>query len=88
MYATPSKHSLEQSHLMDQLKGSLSNGNIGILEAVNDGGSVSLNWRRVNLYHLSQGIERHVTDIVVPVRKEPVAVLYQGMGFNTNSGRR
>lgn len=59
---------------MDQLKGSLSDGNIGILETVNDGRSVSLNRRRVDLHHLSKGIERHVPDIVVTVRKEPAAI--------------
>ena len=57
---------------MDELQGPLPNGNVRVLEAVYDGGAVSLHGGGVELHHLSERVEGHVPDVVVSVREKPV----------------
>ncbi|KAL7553138.1 LOW QUALITY PROTEIN: hypothetical protein ACHAWF_016403 [Thalassiosira exigua] len=83
--------------VVDELEGALADGDVGVLEAVDDGGPVALEGRRggvggafvpsfgVSVRHAvaaaapspvvrdapGQGVERHVSDVVVPVQEEP-----------------
>lgn len=55
---------------MDQFQRALSDGDVRVLEAVHDGGSVALYGSRVQLHHLPERVECHVADVVVAVREE------------------
>lgn len=56
---------------MNELKRSLSDRNVRIFEAFHDRRSVTLDGGRIELHHLSQGVECHIPDVIVLVAQEP-----------------
>lgn len=61
---------LDCAYLMDELKGTLSDGNIRIFQAIDDGRSMTLHGRRINLHNLPQRVQGHVSDVIISVQKE------------------
>lgn len=55
---------------MDQLQGTLADGDIRIFETLHDGCPVTLYGSRVDLHHLAQCVEGHVPYVVVSVQQE------------------